>query len=150
MNTEEIDLFENITVEQKSLLLKAPAVFSLVAAIKDGIVEEKEKEKAIELSEIKTYSAPKELTSYFDEIAQNFENQFDALTNEYLPVTDTSKAELVEKVKEINTILDQMDSRAATLLKDSLSSYTRYVSKSSQNFLEYFILPLNIPGVTNN
>lgn len=141
--------FKGLNQKEVDLLLKAPALVSVLAASLDGAVDEKEKAQAIKLSHVKTFSTQGQLQEYFKEVEKNFEKNFEQL-NKDLPKDLDKREDLIKKdLKKLDAILKKLDHNFARALRHSLDTYKEHVSKVHRNALEFFALPLNFPGLTD-
>jgi hypothetical protein len=126
---------------EKELLLSAPALISLLAANKDGKLDEGEKKRAIELSHIKTFSSPIEVRDFYVEAEKDFMKRINEL-DETLPHDKENRdKELRKKLLEVNKVVKKLDETFAKKLKESLDSYTKHVAKSHFNVLPHILDP---------
>lgn len=131
------------------LLLKAPAIVSFMAAATEGKMDEKEKADAIELSHLRTYTSEEMLQPYYKEVEKNFKAELNELIRNYSLMDEEKKRELQDKMEKINAIINKLDPAFALSLKESLNTYAKHVANIHRTFLEYFVFPMNIPGVTD-
>ena len=76
MSTE----IEQLSKEDRDILLKAPAVVAILAAISDdGEVSQHEKSESIKLSHLRTYTAEPLLQNFYKEAEVVFEENFDKI-----------------------------------------------------------------------
>ena len=73
---------EKLNPEEKEMLLKAPAYFSLLAVNSDGGMDETEKKSAIEFSHVKTYSCDPIFREFYNEVEKVFVSNIEQLDNQ--------------------------------------------------------------------
>ena len=139
--------FEELEGQEKDLLLKAPAIVSLLAASLDHNITKAEIDDAIELAHLRTFTSSKLLQPYYQAVEKNFKSTLTALMSRYLPMNAYSEEYFQEQINQINQLLGTIDPIFARALKESLNSYARHVNNSDKNFVEYFLVPINTPGI---
>ena len=141
--------FKKLSDKDRSLLLKAPVLVSLLAASTDGIIDNKEKAAALELSHLRTFTAPPLLRPYYREVEKIFKPELEKLIQEYSPIDELQQNVLRKEVEKVYVVLEQLDEKLREEIKESLKSYAKHVGDIHRNFLEYFVFPMNIPGITD-
>lgn len=139
---------EKLSHEDKALLLRAPALVSLLAACSDGGIDRREKADAIELSHLRTFTSPPILHPYYKEVEKIFEEELEKMIQQYCPMGELQEQALKEEVEKVYEVLDQLDQNFRLELWISLDSYARHVGSVHQHFLEFFVFPLSIRGIT--
>ncbi|MBL6447724.1 hypothetical protein JMN32_15505 [Fulvivirga sp. 29W222] len=137
-----------LSEEDRALLLRAPALFSLLAASTDGPITHSEKAEAIELSHLRTFTAPPTLQPYYREVEKIFQPELEKLIEKYSPITDEQQEALQREAESVYAVLDKLDENFKFDMVVSLKSYARHVGRVHTNFLEYFVFPLSIWGIT--
>lgn len=127
----------------KEILLRAPAIVALLAAVSDdGVVSESEKSESIKLAHLRTYTSKPILHNYYKEVDEVFEK---FLTEEYRALPEEWKAKekhLETRLLDLNAVLPKLDKVYAEELVLSLKSFAKHVFKSNSNFLQSFLLPI--------
>ncbi|MBI1767058.1 MAG: hypothetical protein HYR67_01635 [Bacteroidetes bacterium] len=140
--------FELLAKGEQELLLKAPAIVSILAASASGTINDWEKADAIKLARLKTFSAHPLLIPYYKEVEKVFEQNFEALIKRYSPFDDSRRMQLRKEVDKIDSILAKVDHEFAVTLHSSLSSYADHVKKAYKGLIVNFIFPYPIAGLT--
>ena len=136
-------IFEQLSEQERDILLKLPAVVSIFAAISnDGEVSSKEKAQSIKLSHLRTYTSSPLLHDYYKEVDKVFEQKFESILADLPPDTKDKEVYLENEITSLNKVLPKLDSRYAKELVDSLKTFSKHVFKSDSNFLKYFVLPI--------
>jgi len=144
MVSELIDL----TAEEKELLFKAPVLVSLLAASGDHEINKKQKADAIKLSHLKTFTAHPALIPYYREVEKNFGVYFEEAAQKYAPFTDEKREELKKEINTLDIVIKKLDKDFAMTLHVSLKGYADHVRRADASFLEGFIFPIPIHGLT--
>ena len=144
-----IQSFEKLEKEEVELLLKAPVLVSVLAASGDHEISNLEKANAIKLAHLKTFTAEPILQPYYNEVEKNFKTNFDAIVNKYSPFDDAKREALKKEMVTLNTAISKLDNEYARALHSSLSSYATHVKKADKVFLENFLFPIPIHGLTD-
>ena len=136
--------FETLTSNERALLLKAPAIVSILAASTTGEINEWEKADAIKLSHLKTFSAHPLLIQYYKEVEKGFEENFEHMVKVYSPFNEGARKLLQIKVDKINVVLEKLDPEFAVTLRTSLSGYADHVKKAYKGLIVNFLFPFPI------
>lgn len=143
-------LFEKLSVSDNEALLKFPAYISLLAADRDDKLDEAEKESAIKFAHTKTFSCDPLLTEFYSEADKVFENNIDQLDKE-LPKDKDGREEAIRKeLLNLEKIVSKLGEKYTSTMSNSMKSFTEHVSKAHHNVLVDCIIPLSIPGLTDN
>ncbi|SCY41378.1 hypothetical protein [Flavobacterium caeni] len=144
-----MELYANLTHEQREKLQQFPAFISLLAANADGQLDDQEKQKAIDLAHIKDYDNKEPLLArYYQDVRENFAQQLDRL-DALLPRDKKQREEAIKyQLTEIETILGVLGSAYAQAMRRSMQSFKEYVSNAHDHVLEHFLFPLPIKGIT--
>jgi hypothetical protein len=140
--------FKNLSLQENEALLNFPAYISLLAANNDGILDEAEKESAIKLAHIKSFSCDPLLTEFYEETDKGFKNKIEQLDKD-LPTGKLNREAAIKKeLLKIEMILSKLGKDYASTMHHSMKSFKEHVSKAHHNVLVDFIFPLPIPGLT--
>jgi hypothetical protein len=140
--------FEKLTASEQDILLKAPAIVSLLAASATGQINEWEKSDAIKLAHIKTYSANTLLIPYYKEAESVFEKNFDAMVKKYAPFDEPRRAMMQTEIEDVNDVISKLDDAFGMALHTSLAGYAEHVKKAYKGLVVNFLFPFPIPGLT--
>ncbi len=127
----------------RDILLRAPAVVALLAAVSDdGEVSEDEKAASVRLAHLRTYTSKPILHNFYKEVDKCFEHHFDSILAQ-LPEDWKEKERFLEnRLCNLDPVLLKLDSVYAEELITSLKSFAKHVFKSNSNFLQNFLLPI--------
>ena len=127
--------FENLTEEEKNLMLKAPALVCVLLAGADGKIDSKELEEAILISRMKQARARKELIEYYQEIGVQFREQLTDLIKS-LPQEPKERNEVVVmELEKLNPVLRKLEKTFAVKFQASLKDIAKKIAEASGGIL---------------
>ena len=129
---------EKLTEQEKEFLLKAPILLSVLAASGDHEINKKQK----------AFTASPLLIPYYKEVEKKFNKYFDEAVKRYVPFDDIKRQALKTEINVIDTIIQKLEKDFARALHKSLTDYADHVRKSGESFIEGFIFPVPINGLT--
>ncbi len=144
-----MDQLAKLTKQEQEILFTAPILLSVLAASGDHEIDKKEKAEAAKLIHLKTFTAESALIPYYKEVEKNFNACFEEVTKRYAPFDHIKRQALKEEINVLQTVFEKLDKDFASILNKSLASYAEHVRKANANFLEGFIFPIPINGLTN-
>jgi hypothetical protein len=144
-----IKQFEKLTKAETELLLKAPVLVSVLIASGDHEISKGEKADAIKLAHLKTYTADPLLLPYYREVEKNFNINFKVIEEKYTPFDNVKREALKKEINILNAVIAKLDKEFARTLHRSLSGYAEHVKKVDKRFLETFVFPIPIHGLTD-
>jgi hypothetical protein len=136
-----ITQFEPLSAPEKELLLKAPALLSVLASCPAQEINPTRRKDAIKLAHLRTFTAPPQLSPYYREVESRFEADFDATAAQYSPFDTTKRAALKDEIAEVNRLLSKLPDDYGALLHKSLDSYAYHVKRSTHTVFRDFIFP---------
>ncbi|HRH85029.1 MAG TPA: hypothetical protein PK210_12395 [Bacteroidia bacterium] len=140
---------KKLNLQEKEMLLKAPAYVSLLAANADAGMDETEKRVAIEFSHIKTFSCHPMLREFYHEVEKTFNTNIEQLNNQ-LPKDKVERKNAINvELAKLESIFIKLGNEYAATLHRSFISFSEHVSKAHKSVLESFIIPLYIKGLTD-
>jgi hypothetical protein len=146
---QHLHVFEDLSLQEKKQLVRFPVYISLLAASKDCSLDRLEKNTAIKLTHIKTFSCDPVLADYYAAVDQDFEKAV-AEISERLPRDKYAREWAIRReLRKLDGILRKLDEDYAATMYYSLRSYKDQVSRAHRNILEYFLFPLPINGLTD-
>lgn len=139
---------EKLSKEDQEVLLKAPAIVSVLAAMGAGGINEWEKADAIQLAHLKTYTADPRLIPYYKEVDKSFEQDFETLAKKYVPFDHDKQALLQLEIDHMKKVIAKLNGNFANALQASLLKYGEHVKKAYKGLIVNFIFPVPIPGLS--
>ena len=144
-----ITQFKSLTAEERELLLKAPALVSVLASISHKEVNETQKRDAIKLAHLKTFTADPLLIPYYQETEKHFAEQFDATAARYYPFDEAKRKELKEEINRVSGVIAKLDPLYAERLSWSLQRYADHVKRSTHSVFQDFLFAFHIQGLND-
>jgi hypothetical protein len=99
---------EKLSPQEYELLIKAPALFSVLASCSDHGINKTQKSDAIKLAHIKTFTAEPELQPYFKDAKKNFKEHFDQIASLYYPFDEFRRDMLKLEIKKVQHIISKL------------------------------------------
>ena len=141
--------YDDLTEKEKEPLLKFPAYMSLLTSTaKDGIDKE-EKNAAIKITHLKTFSSDPMIISFYKDAEASFEKTITEL-DKTLPIEKEVREQAINlELEKLEPLLHKLDPAFVNILRRSMKSYHYYLPKAHENFLEYFIFPMPFEGISD-
>ena len=144
-----MNTFENLSKADQTEFLKFPAYISLLAANRDGVTDGEEIKAAIDFEHIKTYTCNPLLAGFYERADLVFKASLVELDNE-LPKGKTERdIAIAAKLGILENLLSKFDKVYAATMHQSMKSFSQHVSDAHRSFLESFIFPVPIKGLTD-
>jgi hypothetical protein len=140
-------LFQNLSKKENEAILKFPAYITLLAANADGILDEDEKNAAIKLSHMKTFSCDALLEDFYREADQVFEQNIEMLDRDLPKEINRREAALKKGLYAIERIALKLGTEYCSVMNLSMKSFKDHVSKAHHNIFVDFIFPLPLPDI---
>jgi hypothetical protein len=137
-----------LTTEEQEILLKAPALVSVLASCSLNEVNKAQKADAIKLSHLKTFTANPVLREYYEEVDKRFKTQFDSIVKAYFPFDEDKRNALKQEIERVNVIIAKLDKWYGETLHKSLEGYANHVRKAAHSIFQDFMFPLPIRGLS--
>ncbi len=144
-----IQELKKLTAAEQAILIKAPALVSVLAASTDGEVNSTEKKEAISFSFVRTFSAHPMVKGYYEEVNKTFEANLNEMIKRFTPLNEANIEALKTEVANLSPIIAKLDREYARILHASLKSFASHVKDVDRSVVEDFIFPLPIPGLTD-
>lgn len=130
-----MNVFLNLSPVEKGQLEEAPLLVTLLVGAADGKFDREEKTWSAKLVNTKTYSNPKSLNDFWDEVSRDFLQKIEALADS-LPADAAARNEqIAEKLAALNPILAKLDKHTAWYLFKSLRQLAEETAAASGGFL---------------
>jgi glutamyl-tRNA reductase len=140
--------FKTLSEKENKMLLKFPAYISLLAANWNDKLDDVEKESAIKLAHIKTFSCEPLLAEFYKEADKVFEKNIEQLDKD-LPKEKEKRATAIElELSHLEKIVSKLGKKYVSVMHNSMKSFKKHVSKAHNSVLVDFIFPISIPGLS--
>lgn len=144
-----VQQLENLTIEERDLLYKAPVLLSVLAACSHDGVNNDQKTDAIKLAHLKTFTADPLLILFYTEAEKNFKTNFELTVADCTPFDEVKRSKLKEKISQVHIILRKLDKDYADKLSASFEKYEKHVKRAAHSVIQDFIFPMPIQGLNN-
>lgn len=139
MNVREL---EHLTEEERELVLRTPALISVLIGGADGHFDGKEKSQAITSIHFRALQGDKFLQDYYKAVDASFESVMLHLAQKYEGDTEARAVHIMEELEALNDVLPKLDKRFARVLLNDLRNLAFTIAKASGGFLGYARLSL--------
>jgi len=140
--------FKTLSAKENKMLLKFPAYISLLAANWNDKLDDVEKESAIKLAHIKTFSSDPLLAEFYKEADKVFEKNIEQL-DKTLPKEKENRSVAIElEISNLEKIVSKLRKEYVSVMCNSMKSFKEHVSKAHNSVLVNFIFPIAIPGLS--
>ncbi|RMG76949.1 MAG: hypothetical protein D6707_11755 [Bacteroidetes bacterium] len=144
-----MDPLKNLLPFEREKIAKAPALLAYLSAMKDGYVEPQEKEIAERVTFFSKYSSDPLMKDYFELASKNFDKYYDEIFK-YMAAKEYKEKLINEQLEEIRKLIEEKtDKEFQYAWNESMKEFVNILNHEKRNPIEYFLLPLNIPGVTD-
>lgn len=128
---------EKLSESEIDLLKKIPAMVTILIAGADEQISKSELKEAINLTKIKQSKARKELLSYYQDIAPDFEKSLNELLNSYPKEAEVRSKQVIEDIERLNDILKKVDKNWADQFVDSMKDIAKKVAEAAGGVFGY-------------
>lgn len=124
-------LFNKLKTEEKEILLNSPSLVIILIAGADGVIDNKEISKAINVTKENAARSEGYLNSFYREVAENFVVKFHNLLSTLPDDTDQRNAIIVQRLSRLNEIFQKTDKTFSIVLYSNLRTLAVEIAKSS-------------------
>ena len=132
-----IQQFENLTTEEAEKMINAIPLITILIAGADDNIDNKEKEWAIKIAKVRTYSNPELLHDYYVEVGKDFAEKLEEYINRFSKITQERTGQISNELKQLNAIFPKLDPVYAAKLYRSFLSFAKHVAKASGGFMGF-------------
>jgi hypothetical protein len=134
--------FEILTTEERALLLKAPVIVSVLALSSFKEISKAQKDEAVKLAHMKTFTELGLLVPYYAEVDKHFKKDLDDYIERFSPFNAENCTVIKEQMNRVNMILDKLDPLYAGLMRKSLAGYARHINNAAHSVFQDLIFPI--------
>lgn len=127
--------FDVLSENEYRELKDAMLVITALIAGADGEIDEKEKEWASKVANIRTYSGPEILKAYYRDATKDFDEKLYKLIIALPKDAEKSGKMLSEKLSEVNKILGKLDQTTGATFYESFVTFAEHIAKASGGFM---------------
>ena len=134
-NGSMVDKIEKLNSEDYESLKQAVPMVAILIAGADGVIDSDEKEWAQKGIELKQIGGSHDLHTYYEAVAENFEDRFKAVLSNCPEGTEKRQEYLVSELAKLNDVLHKLNRVLAEEFLESLRLYAKQVANASGGFL---------------
>lgn len=136
-------LLEQLSSQERALLLQAPALVTVMVAGSDGKYNEDEIDKGLEITFWKKQHARPDLQEFYKDVKPGFKQDVQQLMRNLPRDTNERYRSISERLQQLNPILRKLDQPLAEQLYASLRELARHVAEASGGVLGYLSIGYN-------
>ncbi|MEL6254658.1 MAG: hypothetical protein AAFR87_21790 [Bacteroidota bacterium] len=129
-----IKYFSDLSESEVDLLLRTPALITLLIAGADNDIDDKEKSLGEKLVNYRTFTSDTRLHEYYEAVNEDFETKLSGMIDSWTP---ESKEAISGELSQLNSITPKLESSYADLLKDSWRSLAKKVAEADGGFVGF-------------
>ena len=133
----KIKHFEKLSEQEYDILIKTPALITVLIAGADEHIDKAEKRWAAKIVKFRKVSTTDMLHTYYEEIDQIFESMLNDLIEESGDDAKSRKEIIGNELSKLNVILPKIEQNYAKKLMESWKSLAVHVAKASGGILSY-------------
>lgn len=129
--------FQNLNNSEQKLMLEALAMIMILIAGADGVIDEKEIDRAEKVKMFRGSMKNSMLKEYYKETGRNFRRTVYKLLAKFPDKLSERNYEITKRLKRINKIIPKLSKRFSVRFYKSLLSYAEQVAKASGGILGF-------------
>ena len=129
--------FEPLREDEQEVLLRAPVYVAILIAGADGKIDKTERREAIDIARNKQSRSREQLSEFYKEVGESFEDQFNKLDGELPSGTDERISAITTELRKLNFILPKVDKNFAIKFIASLKDLAKKIAEASGGVLGY-------------
>lgn len=129
--------FNQLSESEIELMKQVPAMVTILIAGADEKISQSELQEAVSVTKMKQKRARKELLSYYEYIAPEFENYLNSLLASYPNDTEARSKQVVEDIKKLNDILPKIENKWAQQFIESMKDIATKVAEAAGGVFGY-------------
>lgn len=132
-----INEFKQLSADEAQLLIKAPALITVLIGAADGKLDAKETEWAEKVVGYREHVGDEDLFSYYHAVEENFKTSLDTILSENVVGTQDRVARATAELENTSAILSKLNRHYAEKLLASWKSFAKQVAKASGGVLGF-------------
>lgn len=132
-----IKAFHNLSDKEYNLLLKVPALVTVLIAGADSDIDSIEIKEASSLTRLKKVTSREILTEYYDQVREIFDQQLSEIICQFPKNTQFRQYYIVQELGSINEILTRLEFKFAVQFYASIKDFAKKIAESSGGILGF-------------
>lgn len=129
--------FESLREDEREVLLDAPVLVAILIAGADGKIDKAERKQAIDVARNKQSRSREQLSEYYKEVGERFEDRFFKLLDSLPSKTEDRNQAVSIELRKLNFILPKIDTNFGIKLHASLKDLAKKIAEASGGVLGY-------------
>jgi len=130
--------FKGLSEVDYGQLQDAVVLITVLMAGADGDIDQKEKEWASKVTQIRGYSLPDGLKDFYQDVGRDFDDKLARTIEQYQGDTARRNEDISVELAKLNGVFPKFENRlAASRLYESFISFAEHVAKASGGFLSW-------------
>ena len=130
-----INEFKQLSADESQLLIKAPALITVLIGASDGKIDAQETEWAEKVVGYREHIGDEDLFSYYHQVEETFKANLDAILSQNVVGTQDRVARATVELEKTSSILAKINHHYSEKLLTSWKSFATQVAKASGGFL---------------
>lgn len=135
--------FRDLSQQERSILSKAPALVTMLVAGSDGDFNEKEIDKALDITFWKKQHARPDLQDFYRDVRQHMAADIEQLKRDTPRDINERYRYLSDRLQELNPILHKLDKPLAEQYYASLRELAKHTAEASGGVLGFLSIGYN-------
>lgn len=135
--------FNVLSKEEYKQLTDAIAQITVLIAGADDKIEPAETAWAKKIMDIRSYTLPDDLKSFYQDVGVDFADRLDFYVDDYDHGHEEAMHHIADDLAKLNPILAKLDQRLGYELYTSFKSFAKHVAKSTGGFFGFFSIGPN-------
>jgi len=128
---------DHLKEEDKELVMRTPALISVLIGAADGDFDKHEKDQAITSVHFRAKQGDKFLKGYYKAVDMNFESVMLHISQKFEGDAGLRADQIIAELSELNEILPKLDKRFSKVLLEDWKLLAFNIGKASGGFLGY-------------
>lgn len=130
-------LFENLNEAEIELVYDAIPLITILIAGADGSIDKGEVGWGTKITKIRSYSYHNSLQDYYKKIGETYQDKLDNFISQYPDDPAARNQQIADKLKELNPVIEKMNTNVAKHFYDDLKTFAEHVAKASGGFMGF-------------
>lgn len=132
-----IKAFQNLTEKERNLLLKVPALVTVLIAGADSDIDCNEIKEATSLTQLKKVTSREILLEYYDHVRKIFDQQLSEIISQFPENKEFRQYFIIQELEKLNRVLPLLEHKFAVQFHASIRDFAKKIAEASGGILGY-------------